>query len=335
MKQQMEKRMVLCDEEAEYAQLMSEYLRKHGELPWSLSTYTSTQELLRQEKQGMDMLVVAENAYADSLSELQPHNLVVLNESGVMQWENVHYVDKYMQAEEVRKQLLAIYADGAGTQFPKIRTGMQTKFIGNYSPVRRCMQTSFALTLGQLLAAQHRTLYLNFEHYAGFGKCMPQSPVMDLADLLYFVNAETEKFRIRMQTMLQQMGEMDYIPPMKAGQNLLTVTEEEWLGLLQKISELEEYEYVILDLSESMQGLFEILRRCSRIFTSTARDATAERKLMQYEQVLSLYAYEDVLYKTDRLDLSFIRRLPAEPEQLTRSEMAEAVKSLAGELLHE
>lgn len=332
MKQKTEKTLVLCDEEEEYAQLMTEFLNKQKGLPWILRTYTDTEELYGREAAGVDMLVVAESAYSEKMRELCPDGLVILNESGLVKWEGMRYVDKYSRAEEVYRQLLAIYAEITDVPAPRLAAGLQTKFVGNYSPVRRCMQTSFALALGQMLAEKHRTLYLNFEHYAGMGELLPDMRTLDLADLLYFLNADREKFRIRMQALLKRIGQLDYIPPMKAGQNLLSVTEEEWLELLRKIAELGEYEYVILDLSESMQGLFEILRLCSRVFTQAARDTAADRKLTQYEQVLALYEYGDVLEKTRRLDLTHIHRLPNEPEQLTRGELAEAVRELMQKL---
>ena len=75
-----------------------------------------------------------------------------------------------------------------------------------------------------------------------------------------------------------------------------------------------------------MQGLFEILRLCTRVYTLTREDRLAKSKLMQYEQVLALYEYEDVLEKTKRLDISYIRRVPEELEQLTKGDMAELVR---------
>ena len=42
--------MVLCDPEEEYAQLMTEFLKKHKELPWKIRTYTSVADLLHTEK---------------------------------------------------------------------------------------------------------------------------------------------------------------------------------------------------------------------------------------------------------------------------------------------
>lgn len=329
MKESDGKVMALCDTEEEYARLMTEFLRRHRDLPWELHTYTSVEELLAGEQYcPVAMLVVSESAYTEELQKLQPGRTVVLNESGLLRWKDLPCVDKYQQAEEVFRYLLAVYMEIADIQLPRLRKNSNVVFIGNYSPVRRCMQTSFALTMSQLLAQEHRTLYLNFEHYAGIAELLPDAQTFDLADLLYFLNAEQDRFRLRMQSMLRRKGNLDYIPPMKSGQNLLTVTAAEWLGLLQKIEELGEYEYVILDLSESMQGLFDILRLCSRIFTLTREDRIARSKLLQYEQVLSLYEYEDLLDKTKRVSLTHIRRLPEELEQYTKGDLADMVKEL-------
>lgn len=332
MKEKTEKIMVLCDTEEEYAQLMTEYLQKQKNLPWELHTYTSVEKLLQEEKEPVAMLVVAESAYCEALRLLAPERFVILNESGIMRWEKLSYVDKYQEAEEVLKYLIGVYMEVADVQLPRMCGNCKTIFIGNYTPVRRCMQTSFAVTMGLMLAQEHRTLYLNFEHYAGIAELLPDMQGLDMADLLYFLNAEKDKFRLRMQTILKRKANLDYVPPMKSGQNLLTVTQEEWLGLLQKIEEMGEYEYVILDLSESMQGLFEILRMCTKVYTLSKEDRIAQSKLMQYEQILALYEYGDIWDKTKRLELPHIRRLPAELEQLTKGDLAELVRELIKEL---
>lgn len=325
--------LVLCDTEEEYAQLMTDFLQKQKNLPWELRTYTDVQELLRTGLEKESLLVVAESAYTEDFLQLSPARLVVLNESGLMRWDNISYVDKYQKAENVLRFLLETYMEIADNPLPRLQRGCKTVFIGNYSPVHRSMQSSMALTLGQLLAKEHSTLYLNFEHYAGFAELVPDMQTLDLADLLYFLSTDKEKFRLRLQTMLKHIGQLDYIPPMKSGQNLLTITAAEWLGLFQKIEELGQYEYVILDLTESMQGLFQILRLCRKVFTVTREDRIAQSKLLQYEQLLSLCEYEDVLENTRRLSLSHIHRLPEELEQLTKGDLAEMVRELMKEIL--
>lgn len=318
--------LALCDTEEEYAQLMTDFLRKHKEIPWEIHTYTSQSELMKGEEQGaVTMLVVAESAYTEEMKTLQPGRIVVLNESGMVRWDRVHNVNKYQQAELVLKALLEIYVEIADVQLPMIRAESGTCFLGIYSPVRRCLQTTFALTMSQMLAVRYRTLYLNFEHYAGITELLPDTQTRDLADLLYFLTTEQGKFRLRFQTILQRKGELDYVPPMKTGQNLLSVTPVEWQSLLQKISELDEYEYVVLDLTENMQGLFDILRMCAKVFTLTREDRMAQSKLMQYEQLLAWYNYEDVLDKTEKFAVPKLCRVPEELEQYTRGDLANFV----------
>lgn len=322
-----EQTLVLFDVEEEYARLMSDFLRQHRDLPWNIRTYTDVDKLMEQEHtREIGMLVVAESAYDVRLETLLSAKTVMLNESGVRRLEGMANIDKYQQAENVFRELLEIYMENMGEQPSGFIKGCNTKFIGLYSPVKRCMQTSFALVMSQMLAVKHKTLYLNFEQYAGLTALLPDSNTRDLADLLYFLNSDANRFRLRMQTIVRQYGDLYYVPPMKVGQNLLAVTETEWINLFERIEEYGEYEYVILDLSESMQGLFNILRICTTIFTLTKNDRIAEAKLMQYEQILALCECGDIIGKTRKCSVPKIRRLPEEPEQYTKGELAEYVK---------
>lgn len=325
--EQKEAVMVLFDREEEYARLLSEFLRRQKELPWEIHTYTKMEELLEREKNGkVKMLVVAESSCMDTLSTLEPACQAILNESGTLRFHQFPNINKYQEADKVWKELLELYVETVGTQLPFLCAEYKTKFIGIYSPVHRCLQSSFALTLGQLLSEKHPTLYLNFEHYIGISELLPERQSRDLADLLYFLTGDAGKFSLRMQTVIQHKGGLDYIPPMRNGQNLLEIPPEEWRNLFQRIEELGKYEYVILDLSESIQGLFEVLQICTRVFTLTKEDKMSRMKLDQYEQLLALCEKDTVKGKTRKLALPFFRKLPTEMEQFTRGELAEYVR---------
>ena len=328
----MNKILALCDMEEEYAYLMTEYMKKQKDLPWEVRTYTSLEELLRTEQGSFVLMVVSESLYCAELESLKPLKIIVLNESGLMRWEDMTYVDKYQPAEEVLRTLLQIFLEVTDTPLPRLGRNCHSVFIGHYSPVHRSMQTSIALAMGQLLAREHSVLYLNFEPCAGIGELLPTMQTLDMADLMYFLDTDKEKFRIRLQTICRHMGSLDYVPPMKSGQNLLSIAPLEWMKLLQRIEELGEYEFVILDLSECIQGLFSIMRQCKRIFTLTKDDKIAQSKLMQYEQLLAMYDYEDVLDRSKRLEAPQIHRFPEEPEQVTKGEIAVLVKDLLEEL---
>ena len=207
--EQKEAVMVLFDREEEYARLLSEFLRRQKELPWEIHTYTKMEELLEREKNGeVTMLVVAESSCMDTLSTLEPACQAILNESGTLRFHQFPNINKYQEADKVWKELLELYVETVGTQLPFLCAEYKTKFIGIYSPVHRCLQSSFALTLGQLLSEKHPTLYLNFEHYIGISELLPERQSRDLADLLYFLTGDAGKFSLRMQTVIHWIWEV-------------------------------------------------------------------------------------------------------------------------------
>lgn len=324
-----EKILALCDTEEDYALLMAEFLRGQKDLPYKIITCTNPVHLLECSKnQVIDLLVVAENAYTEEVRKLPAGNIILLNESGMLKWEEIKNVSKYQQAEVLYKVILDTFIDMTEVNYSKLGSGGELRIIGMYSPVRRCLQTTFALTLGQMLAQNSRTLYLNFEHYAGITELLPDIQTRDLADLLYFLTAKQDKFLLRLRTIVQKKGEMDYIPPMKTGRNLLGISAADWMELLNHIIQMDEYEYVILDLSESIQGLFQILRRCHKVFTLTKDDHFARSKMIQYEQLLALDDYEDVMEKTRKYNLPLFRRLPENLEQYTKGDLADYIRNV-------
>lgn len=326
--------LALCDGEAEYARLMTEYMERQGNLPWNLHTYTDVERMLREEKK-VDILLVAETTYCEEIKSLQPSRLIILNESGIVKHKNFRHINKYQQADQVIRELMNVYLEVAVQVLPKMVSNRRTVFLGLYSPVGRCLQTSFALTMAQLLSQRYKTLYLNFEYFAGEQELLPEVNERDLADLLYFLNSEQPKFALRLQSMAHRIGSLDYIPPMKAGHNLLSVTAREWISFLKKIEETCEYDFVVMDLSECMQGLFDVLRACSRVFMITAEDRVANNKLLQYDRLLELYSYDDVRKKTTRCAIPRIKHLPVEIEYYTRGELADYARKQIEDLLKE
>lgn len=323
--------LALCDPETDYAGQLSAYLQSYREFPWEVEVYTGISQLAEGEKQReIDLLVVAESVYVPELP-VEAAVIVLLNESGLVRWSSLKNVDKYQPAENVLRELLEIYMEREENFYPRLSSGQKTRIVGMYSPVRRCLQTSFALTYGQFLAQKHRTLYLNFEHYAGVPELLPEEGGRDLSTLLYYMKADQSKFVLRMKVLVQKKGQLDYIAPAYMGQNLVYITVQEWQQLLWRIGESGEYDYIILDLSENMQGLLEILRRCSRVYMLVKEDPIARCKIDQYEQILSLYEYEDVRKKTRKCSLPLFRHLPDQIEQYTRGDLAKYVRELIEE----
>lgn len=322
------KLLVLCDPEKDYVQHMADYLRRKKDMDWDVCIFTAKEELQKFcAEEAIEILLISETAYGEYVKELPVKLPVLLNESGIVREKRMANIDKYQSAEKVWQELLRLYMEKSGETFPKVGGWKKGKLIGMYSPVRRCLQSTFALTMGQLLAEKHSTLYVSFEFYAGLEAWQERSG-QDLSVLLYYQQNRPESFGTQLQTLVKKIGNLDYVSSMANGENLLYITPEQWKSLIQALLSTGDYEYIILDLSESIQGLFEILRLCHKVYTIVREDSRASLKMSRYEQLLSLLEYEDVKEKTARCHLPMFRKLPGEVESYSKGELAQFVRDL-------
>lgn len=328
--------MAICDTEEGYAFRMAEYILEKVKLPYTLHLFTAVDELKKfAGREEIEILLIAESAWRMIREEFvrsQVAQMFVLQESGQTAAEDeICRIDKYQSPEKVVQVMLGAIADGGGwKEYPEV-TDIAVKTIGIYSPVKRCLQTSFALTLGQLLAKEHRTLYLNFEMYSGLGELLRRDYQTDMLDVMYYFQSAREKLALRLPTIIQNAGGLDYIPPMQYALGIKEVPGEQWLALCRDIAAIGEYEYLILDLDDGIDGLFDLLKSCQKIYTITRDDPFAMAKLRQYERMLQSGELEEITEKTVKCRFPVFQQLPESLDMMTHGELAGYVKSIIKE----
>ena len=159
----------VCDKEAVYAGQLTEYFSAKGGLPFEVQAFSSTEPLEAYAREHpIDLLLISPDLLSEKLKQLKVKKIMLLSDGSQPKGENLPSTYKYQSSEGILREVLDCY----GTVVEPERTSQvrmqRAQFLGVYSPVRRCGRTSFALMLGQVLAADSRVLYLNFEEYSGF-----------------------------------------------------------------------------------------------------------------------------------------------------------------------
>ena len=128
----------------------------------------------------------------------------------------------------------------------------------------------------------------------------PDQKEKNIGDLLFYTGQNTENLGFRINTIAGQIENLDYIMPIPILQDLRQVKVDEWLNLFEQILKKCIYETIILDLSDSVDGLYTILQNCSVIYTHYAEEPTSEEKVRQYEQNIKRMGMEAILEHTIR-----------------------------------
>ncbi len=327
-----EKILILYDRDEEYANLMCEFLIGQKGLPWRVAACTSREDLVKICTGRRTDILLAAASCIDSIPKADIGKIVILDD-GMGKLDGA-VVEKYQPAEETLRKILELYSiDVCGEEDPKAETdGDKAKLIGVFSPVRRCYQTTFSVLMGRLLSEKERTLYLSFEFCEGCEELIMPEGTKNLSDLMYFIKSPPSVFSLRFKSMVRTVAGLDYIPAAISGSDISEIPEEEWKVFLTRICVLEGYSYVILDLSESVRGIFGILRMCDRVYTLTRHDRVAKRKIESYENVLSMYKYTDITEKSIKCTPPSVSRVPSITGDICGGEFADFIRDQIGNI---
>lgn len=318
------KTLLICDREKQYSKRFQEVM---NELYYDLfetvvfTTEKSLNEYLLTNK--ADILLTSMKKNPKNMEAIK--RIFLLSEIREdKEKENVIY--KYSPVSEtVRKIVETISLDN---EEPEEQNHRPFEIIGVYTPVKRCFQTTFSLCMGQMLAKDKKTLYLNFEGFSGFDYLSQKTIKADIMDALYLAECGNSSFDLRLEAMAERLGELRYISPTKAFTNLSAVTPAQWMKLLDTIIQKTDFEVLIMDLSEQVNGLLDILDRCSQVYTIVDSGRVAEAKIAQYEMLLKEKNYLGILGKTKSIKIPVFKDIPTEFEMLPYSELAVYIKRL-------
>ena len=279
-----EKNLVICDREIRYANSLGEQISKREDLAVKVYVCSSLEKVKNlSEGKEIHIFVVDESCSYQERSCIEAGQTFVLGRETVADLAPEEYqIRKYQSANDIIGEIFEVYIEHTKENLARNIRRKQGRVLAVYSPIHRVGKTSFAIALGKECAKRKKTLYLNMEEYAGIVEETQKG--MNLGDLLYYVKQGNGNLGVRLHSAIRKNEELDYVLPIPVSLDLKEVTQKEWEILLEQIMENSAYELMILDMGESIQGLFQLLNQCDRIYMPVLPDVTSQRKIEQYDR---------------------------------------------------
>lgn len=324
--------MAICDRHAVYTSQLIELFGEKEELPFEVHGFTKNESLQEFcDKNKVALLLISEPDYREELQEKEIDRILVLREGMGTLPENIAAVNKFQPAGMLYRDIMRVYGEGDRVVPFRKTAKRKHRLIGVYSPLHCCMQTTFTLTAGELLAKKKKTLYLNFECFSGFETLFGRRFDGNLTDILYYYDIDREKFSYKLESIVQKIGDLYFIPPAPSYEDFRDIREEEWRSVITAIAETGGYEIVLLDLTEQVRDIYSLLESCDKVYTLIKDDRMAKAKLAQYELMLEQEVYRGIREKTKEYRLPYIKNLPAGAERFNHMELMDYVGKLLKE----
>ncbi len=312
-----EKNVVICDSQICYADCLGENIREREDLAVKVYICSSLDKVAHLSKdQPIHLFVVDEGYTKEERIEIEAEQTFVLSKGKVEDLGPEECeVYKYQNADEIIRILFETYIERTKKNVMRTLRKDRAALVAVYSPIHRIGKTRFAKALGKQRAKDKRVLYLSLEEYAGFTE--ESKDGMNLGDLLYYIKQGNSNLGLRLQAAVKKEEELHYLPSMPIGLDLKAVTLGEWTTLLRELTSHSLYDLIILDMSESVQGLFEILEQCDRVYMPVLEDEISNQKLCQYDYNLEQLQLE----RLARITYRFV--MPEDVEEYVNMRMKE------------
>ncbi|MCR5606548.1 MAG: hypothetical protein K6F69_07010 [Treponema sp.] len=313
--------LVLCDTDEVYVGRLYEFLRENLKLSFEIITFTAIEILMDFVRdKSPSLLVISENAYRDLREKKMGErikNILVLDEdeSGLNEEQelygqvNIGHTSKYQAATGVIDNIVNFCVeraedfDGVSTKF----VSNNAKIIGLFTPISKCGQTSLALSMGKELSQRGRTIFLSFESFSSLPGILGLSEEGNISDLVYYSDSDENKFCLYLEKIKNTLDQLDIIAPAKTAMQIREISYESLKHLIEMLVNKAGYEYIIMDITDYPEGLFDILRLCNKLFSIVKNDKSDIYRFELYEDVLRENGYEDVIAETIKVDGSEVQ----------------------------
>lgn len=314
-----------------YAAKFAEITNQKEGIPFVVMAFTSLEKLKDYaRKNPIEILLIGSETAKESVELLPIGKIFRLSEGETVTIkEEIPKIYKYQSSDAILREVMECYGTNE-TEWYYCKKGKKAQMLGVYSPVSRCLKTSFALTLGQLLSMDGRILYVNLECFSGFRFLMGEEFQKDLADVLYFYK-QGKVGMLKLQSVIHHLGQMDYIPPVRYPEDLDQIEAEELAKMLDQIAREGGYESMILDIGNYGRQAEKLLEICDVIYMPVREDGMSEAKIEEMETYLKHSGHQKILENIIRLKLPFhshFGRKENYVEQLLWGELGDYVRKI-------
>ena len=327
----MKRVMAVYDVDPFYADRFADFANRKEKIPFTVMAFTTMERLKNYMKEHtVELLLVSHMVDKKELERLPVKQIITLTEGEVARLENTYpNVYKYQSTEGIIREVMSIYC-GQVQDDSGILAGPKAVILGVYSPVNRCLKTSFALTAGQILGQDSRVLYVTFEEYSGLSRLNGEVFQGDLSDLLYYY--QQGKFNIlRLNALVHTMGNLDYIPPVRYPEDLCQLSPEELAGFVESLARETGYETILVDLGQMGRKAVEVLEICDTVYMPIKDDCVSVAKLEEFDEYLQISQRTALAEKIQKLKLPYhnsFGRKDSYVEQLLWGELGDYVRQL-------
>lgn len=257
--------LIIADEDPNYLELFSSYVRSSEYntkcLIKSFSHLVSLEQYFQDHS--IEILLISPSM----LSELKDWNKclcinILLDQEQVTDNSKIikttyPVVQKYQSLHKLMAQVLSDYASKNKSEFIHSKGDRKTEVWSIFSSTGACGKTTVAINLAKQLGIQQwQVFYLNLEMLSSLLTILPESVNKnnEFSEMLYYLKSDKKQLAAKIEKIRNRNAacKFDYFLPLTNIKEILEISREDSISLIQFLVSLSIYDLIIIDLDSTI-----------------------------------------------------------------------------------
>ena len=295
--------LAICDEDEAFMTRLADILKRRTTFPFRVSVYTNTDSLCRDIVLGKLGFVLLSDAIFERINthltnEILEKTIIAVLSSGKYMNSEFNCIWKYQAGEQIRKDILKIYSECNGGEF-RDKGNRETQVSVVFSVENERLCDAVAVGVSQYYLLNEKCLYIDTGLFSSLS--MEREKDNDLSDLIFFLRSDSGKMLYKLESMVNSIGGVDCVMPVRNFLDVLEVTGEEWLLLIKAVSDIAVYDRLIISLSPAVRGFMDIMNQCDELIIPVTE--YGKKEVEHFKTSLYDTSFEDIASKMRILEI--------------------------------
>lgn len=297
--------LVMASSDDVYINNLMKYISQNYSNKFNVVSFTEKEYLAEYfyKKNKINILLISPEMYIEDGDYSKIDVILTLLDNGENKLKDFPVINKYQSADKICGEIIKNYESRIDIDSKEENT--ITKLITYYSPIGGIGKTTVALSTAlSLRNKKKRVLYLNLEYIQSIGVFFQyEKGKNNFSDLIYSVKERNENFDKILKDMVIKDSEtgIEYFGPVDSVLDIEQLTGEDIRELLDKLINVNIYDYIILDLSSNLYSNYGIIfSKSFEVIFLIGQDEMSSKKVdMALEQIEDTENFIFVMNKFD------------------------------------
>ena len=278
--------LTIYDKEEAYVEALSDYLNKNMELGVVTVAFSDENKFIRYlEKENPGYVVVCEDFDKENLEERISRDRIISLVTSKDEEDTGPWIYKYQSAKAITKELKAVML---------IKTEEGLLLDNNlhivFSTKSGIERDEYVKLLLADLKSKGSVLYIDMEPFHGNAShsCRESK---GMSELIYYLKQGGEKLRWKLKSLIEKEDIQGRILPVNCPLDLVELSKEDIKELLKSLKELNEYDFILVNLGILSQASLELIKSGGHIEIVVTRkegDRESAENSINYMKLLGM-----------------------------------------------